>query len=330
LGHKATVLVVGGAGYIGSQTVKQLARDGHHPVTLDSLVTGHREAVLAGAFEEGNLTDLPFVRSVFARHTIDAVIHFAAYAYVGESVTDPAKYYENNVAATVALLKVMREAGVGRLIFSSTCATYGEPERVPLTEDHPRRPVNPYGRTKWMIEEILADYDRAYGLRSVVFRYFNAAGADPDGDIGERHSPETHLIPLAFEAIRTGKPLSVFGEDYPTSDGTCIRDYIHVSDLAQAHILGLERLLLGEGSAVFNLGNGRGYSVREVLSAVERVTGHKVPHVMAPRRPGDPAVLVGSAQKATAELGWRPAFADLEQIVGTAWRFHTRHTRAAH
>lgn len=319
---RGTVLVVGGAGYIGSHTVKQLAHAGYTTVALDNLVYGHRDAVVAGAFEQGDASDLPFLRDVFSRHQIDAVMHFGAFTYVGESVTDPAKYYENNVVATLTLLRAMREAKVDKLVFSSTCAIYGEPDRLPLTEDHPTRPLSPYGRTKWMIEQILQDYDRAYALRSISFRYFNAAGADPDGDIGERHDPESHLIPLVFEAIRTGKPIQVFGDDYPTPDGTCVRDYIHVVDLARAHLLGLEQLLAGRGSGAYNLGNGQGYSVREVLEAIERVSGKKVPYRIAPRRPGDPAVLIGSAQKAIAELGWRPSFAQLERIVETAWRFH--------
>ena len=326
---KATVLVVGGAGYIGSHAVKQLAHAGYETVTLDNLVYGHRDAVQTGAFEQGDMGDAPFVRGVFGRHKIDAVMHFAAYTYVGESVADPAKYFENNVAATLTLLQEMRAAGVDKLIFSSTCAIYGEPERIPLTEDHPRHPLSPYGRSKWMVEQILQDYDRAYGLRSIAFRYFNAAGADPDGDIGERHTPESHLIPLVFEAIRSGAPIQVFGDDYPTPDGTCVRDYIHVVDLARAHVLGLEQLLGGHPSTAYNLGNGHGYSVREVIDTIKRVSGREVPYQIGPRRAGDPAVLVGSAKKAIADLGWRPSFAQLEQIVETAWRFHVRRLPAA-
>ena len=319
---KATVLVVGGAGYIGSQTVKQLARAGYNPVTVDNLVHGHRDAVVAGAFEQGDCADAAFLKGVFSRHSIQAVMHFAAFASVGESVKDPAKYYENNVAATLTLLKSMPEAGVDKLIFSSTCAIYGEPSRIPLTEDHPQRPLSPYGTSKWMVEQIFQDFYRAYGLRTIAFRYFNAAGADPDGDIGERNDPETHLIPLVFDAIRTGAPLKIFGDDYPTPDGTCIRDYIHVVDLARAHILGLEQLLSGKPSTAYNLGNGQGYSVREVIQAAEKVSGKPVPREIAPRRPGDPAVLIGSAQKAITELGWRPSFSNIEQIIETAWRFY--------
>jgi len=317
-----SVLVVGGAGYIGSHAVKELARQGRHPVVYDNLVYGHRDAVKAGTFVHGDLGDAARLNEVFRRFRIRAVMHFAAYAYVGESVTDPAKYWQNNLAAPLVLLDQMRAHGVDAFIFSSTCATYGEPDAIPIAEDHPQRPINPYGRSKLALEQVLADYSRAYGLRSIVFRYFNAAGADPDGDIGERHDPETHLIPLVFEAARTGRPLKVFGDDYPTPDGTCVRDYIHVTDLARAHLLGLYRLLSGQPGGAYNLGNGNGYSVREVIACVEKITGLKVPFDIAPRRAGDPAVLVGSAAKARTELGWTPAFDKLDQIVETAWRFH--------
>jgi UDP-glucose-4-epimerase GalE len=318
------VLVVGGAGYIGSHAVKQLARRGFAPVTYDNLVYGHRDAVTAGAFEHGDLGDAHRLGEVFRRHRVAAVMHFGAYAYVGESVTDPARYWRNNVAAPLALLDAMRAHGVDKLIFSSTCATYGEPEELPIPETHPQRPINPYGATKLALERVLADYGRAYGLRSIVFRYFNAAGADPDGDIGERHDPETHLVPLVLEAVRTGVPVRVFGDDYPTPDGTCVRDYIHVTDLAEAHVLGLERLLAGAAGGAYNLGNGAGYSVKEVLQAVESVTGRKVPWTLAPRREGDPARLVGSSEKARRELGWAPRYPRLEQIVETAWAYHRR------
>jgi UDP-glucose 4-epimerase len=317
-----SVLVVGGAGYIGSHAVRELARQGRHPVTFDNLVYGHRDAGTAGVFEHGDRGDAARLNELFARHRIRAVMHFAAYAFVGESVTDPAKYWRNNLAAPLVLLDAMRSHGVDAFIFSSTCATYGEPEAVPLPETHPQRPINPYGRSKLALEQVLADYGRAYGLRSIVFRYFNAAGADPEGGLGERHDPETHLIPLVFEAILSGRPLKVFGDDYPTPDGTCVRDYIHVTDLARAHLLGLDRLLEGHPGGAYNLGNGSGYSVREVIACVEQVTGRKVPFEVAPRRAGDPAVLVGTSEKARTELGWKPAFARLEQIVETAWRFH--------
>jgi UDP-glucose 4-epimerase len=320
------VLVVGGAGYIGAHAVAELARAGHETVAVDNLVHGHREAVRTGAFEQGDIGDLPFMRGIFQRYPIDAVMHFGAFTYVGESVMDPAKYYSNNLGATLQLLQAMREASVRRIIFSSTAATYGEPVQVPITEDHPQRPINPYGRGKLMVEQILGDYERAYGFRSVIFRYFNAAGADPSGLIGEDHEPETHLIPLVFRAITSGRPLQVFGQDYPTPDGTCVRDYIHVVDLARAHLLGLDRLLSGEPSGVYNLGNGSGYSVRQVIDTAQKVTGRNVPCHMGPRRSGDPAVLVGSAAKATHELGWKPAYADLESIIETAWRWHQKVT----
>lgn len=316
------ILVVGGAGYIGSHAVKELNRQGYETVTFDNLVYGHRDAVKWGLFEEGDMADVERLREVFRTHPIAAVMHFAAYAYVGESVADPEKYYFNNVAATLNLLKVMREFGVNAFIFSSTCATYGEPQVVPIPEDHPQNPINPYGMSKLMVEKILADYGRAYGLKSIIFRYFNAAGADPDGEIGERHDPETHLIPLVMDAILGGRTLKIFGDDYPTADGTCIRDYIHVVDLARAHILGLERLLSGGASAVYNLGNGNGYSVKQIIECAEKVSGRKVPYEVAPRRPGDPAALIGSAEKAIAELGWKPEFADIERIIETAWNWH--------
>lgn len=318
------ILVVGGAGYIGSHAVKTLSRRGYGVVTLDNLVYGHREAVKWGGFEHGDLGDRDRLRELFTQHAIAAVMHFAAFAYVGESVSDPAKYYANNVVNTIALLDTMREFGIDRFIFSSTCASYGEPRQIPIPEDHPQWPINPYGWTKLMVERVLSDYGRAYGLSSVAFRYFNAAGADPDGELGELHDPETHLVPLVIRAALGGAPLNVFGTDYPTPDGTCIRDYIHVSDLADAHVLGLERLLANRqtGLQVYNLGNGTGYSVKQVIETVERVSGKVVPHHFGPRRAGDPAQLVGSAAKAVSELGWQPRHASLEQIVETAWRWH--------
>lgn len=318
------ILVVGGAGYIGSHCVKELNRQGYRTVTFDNLVYGHRDAVKWGEFVEGDMSDLEALRRLFAQHRFAGVMHFAAYAYVGESVTDPEKYYFNNVVATLNLLKVMREHGVDTFIFSSTCATYGVPTEIPIPETHGQNPINPYGQTKLMVEKILADYRKAYGLRSIAFRYFNAAGADPEGEIGERHDPETHLIPLVLGAILGGPELKVFGDDYPTPDGTCIRDYIHVVDLARAHILGLERLLSGGDSTVYNLGNGLGYSVKQVIETAERLTGRPVPFSMGPRREGDPPQLVGSAHKAIAELGWKPEFANLDQIVATAWNWHQK------
>lgn len=320
------ILVVGGAGYIGSHAVKALHQRGYEVVTLDNLVYGHREAVRWGAFELGDLGSRDLLQELFSRHSVSAVMHFAAYAYVGESVRDPAKYYANNVANTLVLLDAMREFGISRFIFSSTCATYGEPQQVPITEDHPQWPINPYGWTKLMVERALVDYAHAYGLDAVAFRYFNAAGADPDGDIGESHDPETHLLPLLLRAAMGGPPLNVFGTDYPTPDGTCVRDYIHVTDLADAHVLGLERLLARHDSKgsmeVYNLGNGAGYSVKEAIETATRITGREIPHVFGPRRPGDPAKLVGSAAKAIDELGWKPQFARLDQILETAWQWH--------
>ncbi len=318
------ILVVGGAGYIGSHCVKELARRSFDVVTLDNLSRGHREAVKWGEFEHGDMADRPFLRQLFGKHDISAVMHFAAYAYVGESVTNPHIYYENNVSCTLNLLDAMREAGVRRFIFSSTCATYGEPQEVPIPETHPQNPINPYGQSKLMVERILADYSRAYDFSCTSFRYFNAAGADPDGEIGEEHDPETHLIPLVLQAAQGGPALKLFGTDYPTPDGTCVRDYIHVTDLAAAHILGVERLLAGHGGSVYNLGNGSGYSNLEVIRAAEAVTGKKVPYEAAPRREGDPATLVGSARKAIEELGWKPQYATIEKIMQTAWGWHSR------
>ncbi len=323
---KTSVLVAGGAGYIGSYMCKLLARRGYEPVVIDSMVHGHADAVKWGPLYRGCISDGELIDHVFGRHPIAAVMHFAAFCYVGESVTDPVKYYHNNVANTLGLLRGMLAHGVRRFIFSSTCATYGEPEWIPLTEDHPQRPINPYGRTKLMVEQMLTDLEHAHGLRSVCLRYFNAAGADPDGELGEDHRPETHLIPLALDAARGRLPeIAVFGDDYPTPDGTCVRDYIHIADLAQAHLLALERLLTDGPGGRYNLGNGAGHSVRQVIDAARRVTGRPIPEKAAPRRPGDPAVLVGSSEKVIRELGWRPEYADLETIIETAWRWHREH-----
>ncbi len=322
----ADILVVGGAGYIGSFLCKHLAAAGHRPVVLDNLSTGHRAAVRYGPLIQGEMADADLLAGIFSRHRIEAVMHFAANCYVGESVTAPAKYYRNNLAATLALLDAMRAAGVHRFIFSSTCAVYGEPEAIPIAEDHPLRPINPYGRSKLMVEQILDDFAAAYDLRAVRLRYFNAAGADPEGQIGEDHRPETHLIPLVLQtALGQRGHIEIFGDDLDTADGTCIRDYIHIADLAQVHCLALERLLDGAGGGIYNLGNGAGYSVRQVIETARRVTGQKVPAVVAPRRAGDPAVLVGSSRKAADELGWRPRYPDLEAIVETAWHWHRTH-----
>jgi UDP-glucose 4-epimerase len=320
-----TVLVTGGAGYVGSQVLAVLRAAGRPCVVLDNLSRGHRELVQDAELVVGDVADRALVRRVLAEHGVDAVMHFAAYAYVGESVTDPLAYYANNVAATVSLLRAMLDGGVTRLVFSSTCATYGVPEAVPITEDHPQRPINPYGASKLMVERVLADVGHAHGLRAVVLRYFNAAGADPSGTIGEWHEPETHLIPLALAAAAGDRDaLEIYGTDYPTPDGTCVRDYIHVVDLAQAHVLGLAHLEAGRPGEVFNLGNGNGFSVREVIQTVERVTGRPVPARTAARRPGDPPVLVGSADRARRVLGWRPRFERLEAIVDTAWAWYRR------
>ena len=317
------ILVVGGAGYIGSHMCKYLNRRGYHPIVLDNLVCGHRQAVKWGTFFEGSMGDSDLLRKIFLDFEIVAVMHFAAFCYVGESVTEPAKYYRNNVANTISLLDVMVKEKVSNFIFSSSCATYGEPLGIPIEETHPLRPISPYGRTKLMVEQILKDFAVGYGLNSVSLRYFNAAGADPDGELGEDHDPETHLIPLVLQTALGQRPsIQIFGDDYPTKDGTCIRDYIHIEDLAQAHLLALERLLNGLPGGEYNLGNGEGYSVREVIEIAKNVTGKPVPVKVGKRRLGDPAILVGSSEKASRELGWRPQFPDLEAIIETAWNWH--------
>jgi UDP-glucose 4-epimerase len=317
------VLVAGGAGYIGSHTALALEAAGYAVTVLDNLSTGHRDFLRFGAGVVGDLADADLLRSLFARNGFCAVMHFAAHAYVGESVFEPAKYYRNNVANTFNLLEAARDHGVGRFIFSSSCATYGNPLHLPITEEHPQNPVNPYGRTKLAVEWMLRDFDRAYGLKYCILRYFNAAGAAPASlraGIGERHDPETHLIPLVLRAARDpGKTVRVFGTDYDTRDGTCIRDYVHVCDLADAHILGRERLLAGEASAAYNLGNGAGYAVREVIACAREVTGREIASENAPRREGDPAVLVGDAGRAIRELGWKQRFSGLEAMVRSAW-----------
>jgi UDP-glucose 4-epimerase len=318
-----TILITGGAGYIGSHAAKELSKRGYHPLVLDNLSYGHREFARWGSFIEGNLADTELLRTLFTTYSVTAVMHFAGFAYVGESVTDPAKYYRNNVANSLNLLEAMREAGVSRIIFSSTCATYGIPQTIPIPEEHPQIPINPYGRSKLMVETMLRDFCDAYRMKYVALRYFNAAGADPDGEIGEWHEPETHLIPLAIDAACGKAPIRIFGTDYDTPDGTCIRDYIHVSDLATAHVQALEYLMAGGGSGDFNLGNGHGFSVREVVAAIERVTGLTVAMEEAPRRPGDPPILVGSSDRARCLLGWQPRHTTLETIISTAWRWHS-------
>lgn len=317
------VLVCGGAGYIGSHINKQLNREGYETVVFDNLTCGHREAVKWGTFVEGDLANETDIEAVFSAYKIDAVFHFAAYAYVGESVTEPEKYYYNNVANTLNLLKVMKLHGCKRIIFSSTCATYGEPERVPITEDMPQNPINPYGMTKLTVERILKDYQRAYGMQFAVLRYFNAAGADPDGEIGESHNPETHIIPLVLDAA-SGKreEIQVFGVDYDTPDGSCVRDYIHVTDLTDAHIRALHYLEEGNPGDFFNLGNTIGTSVLEVVESVKRVTGREFKVTLSDRRQGDPAKLVGSSDKARKVLGWEPKYGGIDRIVAHAWKWH--------
>jgi UDP-glucose 4-epimerase len=323
-----TVLVTGGAGYIGSHAVLALKEAGYRVVVLDNLVYGHRdivETVLDVEFVQGDIGDRPLLDRLFETYPIDAVIHFAAYAYVGESVTNPAKYYRNNVVGTLTLLEAMVQAEVFKIVFSSTCASYGNPHQIPIPEDHPQSPINPYGMSKLMVEQILEDFDRAYGLRSVRFRYFNAAGADPQGRLGEDHSPETHLIPLILlTALGQREHITVFGTDYKTPDGTCIRDYIHVSDLADAHILGLKYLLDDGETTVFNLGNGEGFSVKEVITAAREITGLPIAVEEGSRRAGDPAILIGSATKARKVLGWDPQYNQIEVILDHAWRWHQK------
>lgn len=315
-----TVLVTGGAGYIGSHVCKALAARGYRPVTLDNLSRGHASAVKWGPLEVGGIGDRPFVASVFERWRPEAVFHFAAFAYVGESMVNPAAYYENNVMGSLTLLEAMRRADVRRLVFSSTCATYGEVEQLPITEETPQRPINPYGRTKHMIESAIRDYTEAHAFEHVIFRYFNAAGADPDGEIGESHEPEPHLIPNALAvALDRRSHLDVYGMDYPTPDGTCIRDYVHVSDLAEAHLLGFEKLTRKGGGLIYNLSTGRGVSVRDIVASVERVTGRRIETKAAPRRPGDPPILYASAERATRELEWSPRRSALDMIVADAW-----------
>jgi UDP-glucose 4-epimerase len=324
--RKSCVLITGGAGYIGSHANAALNQAGFDTIVYDNLSYGHRDLAQWGVFVQGDILDAASLDQVFEQHRIDAVMHFAAYTYVGESVSDPSKYYANNVAGTLSLLNAMRRHGADKIIFSSTCAVYGLPQGDPsalLTEEHPKLPVNPYGRTKLTIEHALEDFGQAYGLRSVILRYFNAAGADPQTRVGERHIPETHLIPLVLcAASDPARTLKVFGDDYDTPDGSCVRDYIQVSDLADAHVLALKHLLDAGPSKAFNLGNGRGCSVFEVLDCAERVSKRPIRRVVQKRRPGDSPYLVGSAERIRSELGWRPRFADLDQIIATAWAWY--------
>jgi UDP-glucose-4-epimerase GalE len=323
---KGDILVVGGAGYIGSYMCKYLAKNGYIPVVLDNLVYGHQASVKWGPFYNGSAGDYGLLKKIFSLHNIEAVMHFAAFCYVGESVITPAKYYENNVSATLTLLHTMIDEKVENFIFSSSCAIYGEPIETPINEEHPKNPINPYGRTKLMVETILSDFQAAYDLRFAALRYFNAAGADPDGELGEDHNPETHLIPLVLRAALTNKrAVKIYGDDYPTKDGTCIRDYIHIDDLAQAHFLVLERLLNGEAGGQYNLGNGNGHSVKDVIDVASMVTGKPIPVVFTTRRAGDPSILIGSSGKAMSELGWQPRYHNLEDIIETAWFWHKSH-----
>lgn len=322
----ARVLVTGGAGYIGSHAVKALVAAGHDAVVVDNLSAGHAEAIVAGVpLIVADIHDRATISAIMRDHRCDAVMHFAAWLDVGESVRRPAAYYQNNVVGTLALLDAMVEVGVLRMVFSSTCAVYGEPRAVPIAETDEHRPVSPYGETKLTIERALGHFERAYKLRAVVLRYFNAAGADPDGELGEDHSPEIHLIPRALHAARGGPPLQLFGDDYPTTDGTCVRDYVHVTDLADAHVRAVDALMGGGASSTYNVGTGRGWSVREVIDTVSRVVGQPVQWVSAPRRPGDPAALYASSEKLQRELGWTPQFSDLETIVRHADRWYQSH-----
>lgn len=329
---KPTILVTGGAGYVGSHAVLALKRAGYEIVILDNLIYGHRdlvEKVLQVELVVGDISDRALLDHLFATYNITAVMHFAAYAYVGESIKEPAKYYRNNVAGTLTLLEAMMAASVKKFVFSSTCATYGIPDIIPVPEESIQNPINPYGASKLMVERILSDFAAAYDLKFVCFRYFNAAGADPTGLLGEDHTPEPHLIPLVLlTAMGKRESVSILGDDYPTPDGTCIRDYIHVSDLADAHILGLEHLLQGGGTEIFNLGNANGFSVREVIEAAKQVTGRNITVEVCDRRPGDPPILVGSSTKARQMLGWSPKYSNLNEILSHAWHWHQQRHQA--
>lgn len=319
------VLVTGGAGYIGSHACKALAAAGYVPVSFDNLVYGHEWAVHWGPLVRGDILDRAALDAAILEWQPVAVMHFAAFAYVGESVLNPGKYYRNNVAGSLTLLEAMRDHGIDKFIFSSTCATYGVPDVVPISETLPQRPINPYGASKLMIEQMLRDFDVAHGLRSISLRYFNAAGADPEGEIGESHDPETHLIPLVLDAAAGTRPeIVVYGDDYDTPDGTCIRDYIHVTDLADAHVLALGALESGSPTMAYNLGNGRGFSVKEVIETARAVTGREIPVRFGERRPGDPPRLVGDATRIQKELGWQPRHANLADMIGTAWQWHQK------
>jgi len=320
------VLVVGGAGYIGSHMVKMLSLAGHDVVTLDNLSNGYEDAVKYGEFIKGDIADSELLNSLFSKTAFDGVMHFASYIQVGESVEKPSMYYKNNVTNTQVLLDAMVEHDVKNFIFSSTAATFGEPEYIPIDELHPQKPINPYGHSKLMVEQILADFDHAYGMRSVSLRYFNAAGADADGELGERHIPETHLVPLVLQAASGRRDnIAIFGTDYDTSDGTCVRDYIHINDLCSAHLLGLEHLVAGGESKAYNMGNGQGYSIKEVIDVAKKVTGNDFEVKLAERRDGDPAKLVADSTLLQQELGWAPQYTDLEAIIRHAWEWEKKY-----
>jgi UDP-glucose 4-epimerase len=321
------VLVTGGAGYIGSHVVKGLLRQGYHPIVYDNLQTGHRKAAGHATFIEGDLADRAKLIKTFESYPIQAAMHFAADCLVGESVENPTKYFNNNVKNSLQLIEIMEEYNIDKIIFSSSAAVFGEPKETPITEDHPCRPMNPYGETKWIVEKVLGSFSENKKLNYISLRYFNAAGADPEGELGEDHALETHLIPLVIRAALTRNPVLIFGTDYDTPDGTCIRDYVHVTDLAQAHILGLQRLERGEDSAIYNLGNGSGYSVKEVIETARKVTGMEIVSIDSARRPGDPARLVASSEKISRELGWKPEYPDLKTIIETAWYWHRKHPK---
>ena len=317
------ILVTGGAGYIGSHTCKALAKAGYLPIVYDNLCFGHEWAVQWGPLERGDILDRDRLDQVIEKYQPRAVMHFAAFAYVGESITDPGKYYRNNVIGSLTLLEAMRDSGIKRIVFSSTCATYGTPEKLPIDESSPQHPINPYGASKLMVERMLSDFGTAHGLVWAALRYFNAAGADADCQIGEVHDPETHLIPLVLDAALSRRPnVTIFGSDYDTPDGTCIRDYIHVTDLAEAHVLALNSIQGERGSGAYNLGNERGFSVRQVIDAAERVTKLRIPFTLSERRAGDPSALVSSSLKARDLIGWRPKISELDEIVRTAWAWH--------
>lgn len=322
------ILVAGGAGYIGSHVALDLYRNGHNPIIFDNLVKGHAEAVKAGKFIEGDIGNPELVKKIIREEQIEAVVHLCAYSLVGESVVEPAKYFQNNLVSGLAFLDTLRECGVKRFVFSSTAAVFGEPERTPIPEEHPKNPTNPYGLSKLAFEGILNAYDRAYGMKFMALRYFNAAGADFQEEIGEDHQPESHLIPVVLQ-VATGERthIEVYGTDYPTPDGTCVRDYIHVNDLAQAHRLAIEALANGKESTVYNLGNGLGFSNRQVIETARKITGKELPLKEGPRRPGDPAILVASSDKIQNELGWNPKYPDLETIIKSAWNWHSKNPK---